>query len=125
LAFSPDEKKLYIVEAGVAPRVIKVYDVADDKATNGRAFITAEAGGTPDGFRCDVDGNLWCGWGLGNGQQDGVTVFDAAGRPIGFIALRERGAKLCFGGAKRNRLFMAASHSVYSLYVNAQGAPGG
>jgi gluconolactonase len=125
LAFSPDEKKLYIVEAGVAPRVIKVYDIDGDKATNGRAFITAETGGTPDGFRCDVDGNLWCGWGMGNAQQDGVKVFDATGKPIAFIALPERCANLCFGGVKRNRLFMAASHSVYSLYVNTQGAPGG
>ena len=125
LAFSPDEKKLYIVEAGVTPRVIKVYDVNDDKLSNGRAFITAESGGTPDGFRCDVDGNLWCGWGMGNPQQDGVKIFDATGKPIGFIALPERCANVCFGGAKRNRLFMAASHSLYSLYVNTQGAPGG
>ena len=109
----------------MTPRVIKVCDVNDDKLANGRAFITAEPGGTPDGFRCDVDGNLWCGWGMGNAQQDGVKIFDPAGKPIGFIALPERCANLCFGGAKRNRLFMAASHSLYSLYVNTQGAPGG
>jgi gluconolactonase len=127
LCFTPDEKKMYIVEAGVTPRVIRVYDVADNGTSllNGRTFITAEAGGTPDGFRCDVDGNLWCGWGMGNAQQDGVKIFDAAGKPIGFIALPERSANLCFGGIKRNRLFMAASHSVYSVYVNTQGAPGG
>src|SRR5499426_2885203 len=125
LAFSPDEKKLYIVEAGVAPRVIRVYDVNDDKLANDRTFITAEPGGTPDGFRCDVDGNLWCGWGMGTAQQDGVKIFDPTGKPIGFIALPERSANVCFGGVKRNRLFMAASHSLYSLYVNTQGAPGG
>ena len=125
LAFSPDEKKLYIIEAGVTPRVIKVYDVNEDKLANGRAFITAEPGGTPDGFRCDVEGNLWCGWGMGNAQQDGVKIFDPTGKPIGCIALPERCANLCFGGARRNRLFMAASHSLYSLYVNTQGAPGG
>jgi gluconolactonase len=125
LAFSPDEKKLYIIEAGVTPRVIKVYDVNDDKLANGRTFITAETGGTPDGFRCDVEGNLWCGWGMGNAQQDGVKIFDPTGKPIGFIALPERCANLCFGGSRRNRLFMAASHSLYSLYVNTQGAPGG
>jgi gluconolactonase len=127
LCFSPDEKKMYIVEAGVVPRVIRVYDVTNDgtRLVNGRVFITAEAGGTPDGFRCDVDGNLWCGWGMGNAQQDGVKVFDPTGKPIGFIALPERSANVCFGGSKRNRLFMAASHSVYSLYVNTQGAPGG
>ena len=127
LAFSPDESKLYIVEAGVTPRVIRAYDVVDNgsKLANGRAFITAEPGGTPDGFRCDVDGNLWCGWGMGNENQDGVKIFNPEGKPIGFIALPERSANVCFGGVKRNRLFMAASHSVYSLYVNTQGAPGG
>ena len=89
------------------------------------AFINAEPGGTPDGFRVDVDGNLWCGWGMGNAQQDGVKIFDPAGKPIGFIALPERCANVCFGGVKRNRLFMAASHSVYSLFVDTQGVKGG
>jgi gluconolactonase len=127
LAFSPDESKIYIVEAGVTPRVIRVYDVVDGgtKLANGRPFLTAEPGGTPDGFRVDVDGNLWCGWGMGNERQDGVRVIDPNGTPIGFIALPERCANVCFGGVKRNRLFMTASHSVYSLYVNTQGAPGG
>jgi gluconolactonase len=124
LAFSPDESKLYIVESGVSARTIRVYDVAGDTLANGRILIAAEPGGTPDGLRCDVDGNLWCGWGMG-AQQDGVRIFDPSGKPIGFIALPERCANVCFGGAKRNRLFMAASHSVYSLYVNTQGAPGG
>ena len=95
------------------------------RLANGRTFLTAEPGGTPDGFRLDVDGNLWCGWGMGNEKQDGVKVFDPTGKPIAFIALPERCANVCFGGVKRNRLFMTASHSVYSLYVNTQGAPGG
>src|SRR5712671_6530818 len=125
LAFSPDEKRLYIVESRASPRLIRAYDVDDDKLANGRPFLTAEPGGTPDGFRLDVDGNLWCGWGMGNAQQDGVKVFENTGKPIGFIALPERSANLCFGGPKRNRLFMAASHSVYSLYVNTQGVKGG
>jgi gluconolactonase len=127
LAFSPDESKLYIVEAGVTPRVIRVYDVVDNGArlANGRPFINAEPGGTPDGFRLDVDGNLWCGWGMGNEKQDGVRIYDQNATPIGFIALPERCANVCFGGVKRNRLFMTASHSVYSLYVNTQGTPGG
>ncbi len=124
LAFSPDESKLYIVESGVTARAIRVYDVAGDQLANGRIFIAAEPGGTPDGLRCDIDGNLWCGWGMG-ARQDGVKVFDPGARPIGFIALPERCANVCFGGVKRNRLFMAASHSVYALYVNTQGAPGG
>jgi gluconolactonase len=127
LAFSPDESKLYIINASATPREILVYDVTDNgtKLANKRVFITAEPGGTPDGFRLDVDGNLWCGWGMGNAQQDGVKVFDSTGKPIGFIALPERSANVCFGGVKRNRLFMAASHSVYSLYVNTQGVAGG
>jgi gluconolactonase len=127
LAFSPDESKLYVVEAALNPRVIQVFDVVDNgtKLANKRPFIQAEPGGTPDGFRVDVDGNLWCGWGMGTAEQDGVKVFDPAGKPIGFIALPERCANVCFGGPKRNRLFMAASHSVYSLYVNTQGVKGG
>jgi gluconolactonase len=127
LAFSPDESKLYVVEAALNPRVIQVFDVVDNgtKLANKRPFVQAEPGGTPDGFRVDVDGNLWCGWGMGNAEQDGVKVFDPAGKPIGFIALPERCANVCFGGPKRNRLFMAASHSVYSLYVNTQGVKGG
>src|SRR5262245_27915967 len=127
LAFSPDETKMYVVDAAVTPRVIRVYDVTDDgtKLANGRPFIAAEPGGTPDGFRVDIDGNLWCGWGMGNEKQDGVKIFDPTGKPIGFIALPERCANVCFGGLRRNRLFMTASHSLYSLYVNTQGTPGG
>ena len=77
--------------------------------------------GTPDGLRCDVDGNLWCGWGAGSDDLDGVNVFAPDGVQIGRIALPERCANVCFGGVKRNRLFMAASHSLYALYVNTQG----
>jgi len=62
---------------------------------------------------------------MGTAQQDGVKVFDPTGKPIGFIALPERCANLCFGGLKRNRLFMAASRSLYSVYVNTEGAAGG
>ena len=77
--------------------------------------------GTPDGFRVDMDGNLWCGWGMGSDALDGVRVFDSEGKPIGHIHLPERCANVCFGGEKRNRLFMAASQGIYSLYVNTQG----
>ena len=80
--------------------------------------------GTPDGFRVDVDGNLWCGWGM-SPELDGVRVFTPQGEPIGHISLPERCANVCFGGKKRNRLFMAAAHSLYSLYVNTQGVAGG
>jgi gluconolactonase len=124
LCFTPDEKKMYLVDAGKTPRVIRVYDVDGEKLVNGKAFVTCETPETPDGFRCDVDGNLWCGWGMGQ-RFDGVMVFNAGGDRIGAITLPERAANLCFGGLKRNRLFMAASHSLYSLYVGVQGAIGG
>ena len=112
--------------AGRRRASILAYDVTDHGArlTNKRVFIDAGAG-TPDGFRCDVDGNLWCGWGMGQEGLDGVHVFNPDGRLIGRINLPERCANLCFGGAHRNRLFMAASTSLYHLYVNTQGAPGG
>lgn len=124
LAFSPDESLLYVVESAARPRRIRVYDVdAEAKLSNGRVFIDAELG-TPDGFRVDVDGNLWCGWGMGSSELDGVRIFAPDGVAIGHIDLPERCANLCFGGRHRNRLFMAASHSLYSLYVNTQGAEG-
>jgi gluconolactonase len=91
---------------------------------NGRVFIDAGDGGTPDGIRCDVDGNLWCGWGMGAPALDGVHVFNPAGKRIGRIALPERRANLCFGGTHRNRLFMACGHGLYALYVNTQGING-
>lgn len=124
LAFSPDESKLYIVEAGVTPRVIRVYDVADNETRlmNGRMFITAEPAGTPDGLRVDVDGNLWVGWGMGKEGLDGVSIFNSDGKLIGRIDLPERCANVCFGGRHRNRLFMCGSTSLYSLFVNTQGA---
>jgi gluconolactonase len=126
LAFSPDEKKLYIVESRSVPRTILSYDVAasGDKISNRKLLIDSGPQGTPDGFRCDIDGNLWCGWGM-SAELDGVRVFSPQGEPIGHIELPERCANLCFGGRKRNRLFMAAAHSLYSLYVNTQGAAGG
>jgi gluconolactonase len=124
LTFSPDETKLYIVEAGVTPRVIRAYDVVEGgmKLGNMRVDITAEPNGTPDGLRVDVDGNLWVGWGMGEAGLDGVAIFSPAGRPIGRIDLPERCANLCFGGRHRNRLFMCGSTSMYSLFVNTQGA---
>ena len=125
LAFSPDESMLYVVESRSEPRNILAYDVAGATLSNRRVHIRGEPGETPDGFRVDVDGNLWCGWGMGGPGMDGVKVFNAAGAPIGFIDLPERCANVCFGGRYRNRLFMTAAHSLYSLYVNTQGVAGG
>ena len=126
LCFSPDESKLYLVESGSTPRNLYVYDVADGglSLSNKRRFIDVGEG-TPDGMRCDVDGNLWMGWGMGDAALDGVNIYNPDGRLIGRVNLPERCANLCFGGMHRNRLFMAASKSVYSLYVNTQGARGG
>jgi len=126
LCFSPDESLLYLVESGTVPRNVYVYDVVagGTQLANRRKLIDVGAG-TPDGMRCDVDGNLWMGWGMGDATLDGVCIFNPAGKLIGRVALPERCANLCFGGLHRNRLFMAASKSVYSIFVNTQGAPGG
>ena len=125
LAFSPDESRLYIVESRSEPRKILSFDVgAGDKLSNHKVLIDAGPNGTPDGFRVDIDGNLWCGWGM-TPELDGVRVFTPEGEPIGHISLPERCANVCFGGVKRNRLFMAAAHSLYALYVNTQGVKGG
>ncbi|MGH7053362.1 MAG: SMP-30/gluconolactonase/LRE family protein [Stellaceae bacterium] len=125
LAFSPDERRLYVVDTPGGDRTVHVYDIADDgaRAQNGRLFFNAMPG-YADGIRCDTEGNLWCGFSGGEGE-DGVAVFAPDGTLIGRILLPERCANLCFGGAKRNRLFMAASQSIYSLFVEAPGAPGG
>ena len=126
LAFSPDESILYIVESRSQPRKILACDVVGGKSlTNRRVLIDAGPKGTPDGFRVDTDGNLWCGWGMGEEGLDGVHVFNPDGRLIGRIDLPERCANVCFGGTHRNRLFMAATTSLYSLYVNTQGVAGG
>ena len=128
LCFSPDETLLYVVESrGTPNRKILAYDVAAGgrEITGKRVLIDAGPSGTPDGMRCDIDGNLWCGWGMGSEALDGVLIFAPDGTKIGRIALPERCANVCFGGIKRNRLFMAASQSIYVLYVNTQGAPGG
>jgi len=129
LCFSPDYKKLYIVDTG-APKNITVHDVVDgvklskgkEFAVNKGALADKAAKGGSDGVRCDVDGNVWAsaGW-IGDGF-DGVHVFNPAGQLIGHIKLPETGSNLCFGGPKRNRLFITASQSLYSLYVNTRGA---
>ncbi|MFY9313978.1 MAG: SMP-30/gluconolactonase/LRE family protein [Burkholderiales bacterium] len=124
LAFSPDEKLLYVVQSRSVPREILSFEVTKDNTLkNSRVLISAGPKGTPDGFRVDMDGNLWCGWGMGEPGLDGVHVFDPQGKLIGRIDLPERCANVCFGGLERNRLFMAASTSLYALYVNTQGTP--
>jgi gluconolactonase len=146
LAFSPDEKYLYVVDCGRAPyRCIWRFAVQlDGTVADKTLFIEADDYGAMDGFRVDQDGNLWCGWGassvlqetasdIGGGmtaylprgkseQLDGVKVFNSGGKAIGFIRLPERCANLEFGGSKRNLLYMASCHSLYALYVESHGA---
>ena len=123
LCFSPDESRLYVVDTGVLPRVIRVYDLADGiRLTHGRRFIDLSPGSS-DGIRCDTDGNLWTAAGPLKGEGvNGVRVYAPDGQLIGRVHLPEICANLCFGGEKKNRLFMAASQSIYAVYVEALGA---
>jgi gluconolactonase len=152
LCFSPDYKKLYVADTGAshykdAPKNIKVWDVVDGKKlAKGREFapmkmqvmrpvkevlasgaviekmVATEMAGFADGIRCDVDGNVWAsaGW-VGEGY-DGVHIFHPDGTRIGRIELPEICSNVCFGGTKRNRLFMTGSTSLYAVYVETQGA---
>jgi gluconolactonase len=127
LCFSPDYKKLYVADTGgPAPRGIDVYDVVDSVKLKGkRRFCTMELNGKSggsDGVRADVDGNIWSAAGWAGEGFDGVHVFAPDGARIGQILLPEICANVCFGGTKRNRLFMAASQSLYAVYVETQGA---
>jgi gluconolactonase len=142
ICFSPDYKRLYVADTGAshyddAPKNIKVWDVVDGtKLTNGREFtsmklamkvkpgypLTEEKAGFADGIRADIDGNVWAsaGW-VGDGY-DGVHIFAPDGVRIGQILLPEICSNVCFGGSKRNRLFMTGSTSLYAVYVETQGA---
>jgi len=135
LAFSPDYKRLYVASTGKGPGDtgaggkgdLHVFDVGTDNRLSGHRVLSDcridNVGCGPDGVRCDVDGNIWCSSNAGrNIGYNGVTVWNPQGKLIGRIRLPEVCGNLCFGGAKRNRLFMMASQSVYSVYVNTQGA---
>ena len=135
IAFSQDYKTLYVVSTGKGPGdtgpggkgIVWVFDVgADNRLSNGRVFADFMIDGvkcSPDGVRCDVAGNVWCSSNAGrNVGYSGVTVWSPQGKLIGRIRLPEVCANICFGGPKRNRLFMAASQSIYAVYVNTQGA---
>ena len=135
LAFSPDFRRLYVASTGKGPGDtgpggqgdMFVFDVAKDATlTNHRRFsdfMIDRVKCAPDGVRCDVDGNVWCSSNAGRAVgYSGVTVWTPEGKLIGRIRLPEVCGNLCFGGPKRNRLFMAASQSLYALYVNTQGA---
>ena len=129
LCFSPDYKKLYLVDTG-SPGGISVWDVVDEKKIqNGRPFASMkmtvkgkEMSGGSDGIRADVDGNIWSSAGWAGEGFDGVHIFAPDGQRIGQIILPETASNICFGGAKRNRLFVTASQSLYAVYVDTQGA---
>ena len=138
LCFSPDYKKLYVVSTGKGPGDtgpggkgdVSVFDVGtDNKLSNKKLFSDFKVDGIncgPDGVRCDVNGNLWASSNAGRHVgYNGVTVWTPEGKLIGRIRLPEVCGNICFGGPKRNRLFMAASQSLYAVYVNTQGALGG
>jgi gluconolactonase len=131
LAFSPDEKVLYVVESLATPnRNIWAYDVDGTTLKNKRLFVDAGGPGAFDGVALDTLGNLWCGFGgssksgtsSNSASLDGVRVYNANGQVLAHIHLPERCANVCFGGAKNNRLFMASGHSLYALHVNVCGA---
>jgi gluconolactonase len=120
LCFSPDYKKLYVADTGTG-REIKVWDVDGQALRNGKRHAQLAVPGTnapsaADGIRCDADGNIWAG------ARPGVMVISPAGEAIGMIRLPETCANVCFGGTRRNRLFMTASQSLYAVYVEAIGA---
>lgn len=130
LCFSPDYTKLYVADTGTshyaeAKNIIWVYDVSGTRLTNPRTFANMELDGKSgfsDGIRADEDGNIWssAGW-VGDGY-DGVHIFDPGGMRIGQIRLPEICSNVCFGGSKRNRLFMTGSQSLYAVYVETRGA---
>jgi gluconolactonase len=115
IAFSPDESQLFVADSG-RPRHMRVFDVVDGtRLANGRVFAECDAG-IYDGFRFDTEGNLW------TSTKAGVSVYAPDGELLGKIRVPEAVANLTFGGAKKNRLFITATTSLYALFVNARGA---
>ncbi len=134
LCFSPDYRKLYVCDTGAthypaAPKNIKVWEVDGTRLRKGREFASmtmqlkgTEVAGLADGIRCDKDGNVWAGMGWVGEGYDGVHIFSPEGKRIGQILLPEICSNLCFGGPRRNRLFMTGSRSLYAVYTEALGA---
>lgn len=124
LCFSHDYTRLFVADTG--PGDIKVWDLNDDMTVaNGAVFSDMMFEGDhpgPDGLRVDIDGNIWSSGGWVGSPNNGVHIFAPDGERIGQIKLPETTSNLCFGGPKRNRLFMTASQSLYAVYVNTQGA---
>jgi len=120
LAFSPDESLLYIVDTGAThvadgPRHVRRFRVGGDGALSGGEVFAECAHGLYDGLRVDVHGNLWLSAG------EGVDCHAPDGTLLGRIRIPESVANVCFGGQKRNRLFICATSSLYSVYLNTRG----
>jgi len=129
ICFSPDEKKLYVIDSGLTdgpgnPAHIRVFDVDinSGKATNSKVFADGFAPAFTDGMRADVEGNIWCSVGWGDPKEDGVRCYSPAGELLGKIHIPETVANVSFGGVLRNRLYIAGTTSVYACYVDTQGA---
>jgi len=129
ITFSPDEKKLYVIDTGITegegnPAWIRVFDVDIDsgKVSNGRVFANDFAPGFTDGMRCDTDGNVWCSMGWADPKEDGVRCYSPDGKLLGKIHVPETVANLTFGGMRRNRLYICGSTSLYACYTSATGA---
>lgn len=123
LAFSPNESILYVSDTGAThapghPRTILAFDVGKGGSLSGRRVFATSDAGFFDGFRVDTSGNVWSSCG------DGVRVYAADGTLLGRINIPETVSNLCFGGPKRNRLYITAKTSLYAVYVFARGASG-
>ena len=121
IAFSPDEKRLYVVDTGIShdpngPRHIRAFDLRDDASlAGGDVLVTCEAG-VFDGFRCDTEGRIW------TSAADGVHCYTPQGQMLGKIHVPEVVANVCFGGFKRNRLYICGTTSLYAVLTNVRGA---
>jgi len=129
ICFSPDEKKLYVIDTGFTdgptnPSHIRVFDVdvENGKLSNGKVFAEMPKPSITDGLRADRDGRIWCSVGWGDPNENGVRCYTAGGELLGKIHIPETVANLCFGGQQRNRLYICGSTSLYALYTSAQGA---
>jgi gluconolactonase len=126
ICFSPDETRLYVGDSGAShtadgPAHVRVFQAAAGEVSGGEVFAEM-APGFPDGLRVDRDGNLWIAAGWGGDGYDGVHCYSPDGTEIGRIHLPEPCSNLCFGGVRRNRIFMTAGTSLYAVYVNTEGA---
>jgi gluconolactonase len=129
IAFSPDEKKLYVIDTGFTdgpdnPSHIRVFDlnVEAGKLGNNKVFADMPKPSITDGLRCDTEGRVWCSVGWGDPKEDGVRSYTKDGDLLGKIHIPETVANLCFGGQQRNRLYICGSTSLYAVYTSVQGA---